>query len=778
MPGASTPPGASRSTPTETDAQSCSSDRRLTNRFDNSAEFSLEDVDLEAFLPALYESGHFLVYTGTFEQEGIYVVADPSLREKPHLIEHLLTMAFLIDSTPKLQTGSRRASATGGGGGDADTDTNDEGRALGDSCYLLALTPSQRFFWQGPIMHMPLPLLDLDLQDLRVRLIADGPNARLAEAKDRFLESLVQPDTDEGDAPPPPIELECIVEQQAHLPSIQRELRRIGVATIRLSEAIVESVSHVRLSLHGVPASQELVENWFAFSSDHGQRVGIYMDGPTWARFSRLLMRLAINWVAFICEDCDPTDHKTFRWTVNALEFAMVMTRGNNILHLDRGEFALLQEKVASCMALLISHFDILGARSSFEAKKEQERLAELRSMAAGLESAHDEDGVYYRSASPSDPAGDLAIKRLAGEWPGEGVADKSVRLTHETRVRLIQTLEEGRSHLNYDMHIVGRVVNTDRPEDRSLVALAASSSNISIHWQQGRFIGAGAYGKVYTAHNMDQNTVMAVKEIRFSDVSNLPTVYKEIRDESSVMQMLNHVNIVEYYGIEVHRDKVYIFQEYCDGGSLKDLLEHGRIEQEEVIMNYTCQILEGLQVRRPPSPRGGVPPARADLARLTSPTLCVAPTVPAREGHRPSRHQARQCVLCAPPFLLWPAALTGLHPSCPARRRPAHLRCRHHQARRLRRGQGDRARPPDDQPHADGRHGLDERHADVHVARGHQEHARWPARRDGHLVGRVHGPRVCDGQEAVAVGRKRVGHHVQVRPFPSVWPRSAPSCR
>lgn len=567
--------------------------RRLTNRFDNSAEYSLEDVDLEAFLPVLYDTGHFLVYTGTFEQEGVYIVADPSLRDKPDMIDRLLSMAFLIDNSANQQSSSRRVSTVR----EAESDSNDEGRAQGDPYYILVMTPSQRFFWEGPIMHKPLPWIDLDLQDLRVRLIADGPNARLAEAKGRFM-GILSPAEEVEDVPS--LQLECIVEQQAHLPSIQRELRRIGVATIRLSEAIVDSVSHVRLCLHGIPGSQELVENWFAFSSDHGQRVGIYMDLPTWSRFSRLLMRLAINWVAFICEDCDPTDHKTFRWTVNALEFAMVMTRGNNILHLDRDEFAMLQGKVASCMALLISHFDILGARSSLEAKKEAERLAELRNMASGLESAHDEDGLFFRSASPSDPSSENAIKRLAAEWPGDGVADKSVRLSHETRVRLIQELEAGRSHLDYDMHIVGRVVNTDRPEDRSLVALAASSSNISIHWQQGRFIGAGAYGKVYTAHNMDQNTVMAVKEIRFSDVSNLPTVYKEIRDESSVMQMLNHVNIVEYYGIEVHRDKVYIFQEYCDGGSLKDLLEHGRIEQEEVIMNYTCQILEGLQVRLP----------------------------------------------------------------------------------------------------------------------------------------------------------------------------------
>lgn len=434
-----------------------------------------------------------------------------------------------------------------------------------------------------------MPWIEFDLHEQSVRLIADGPGVRLASAKELFADSLLDPET--GDRT---VDLPCVVEQQAHLPSVQRELRRIGKATIRLSEAIVESVTHVRTSLKGLAGSQELIENWFVFSSDHGQRVGLYMDHQTWAGFSRLLMLLAINWVAFISEDCDPTDHKTFRWTVNALEFAMVMTRGNNILHLERAEFALLQEKVASCMALLISHFDILGARSSYEAKKEQDRLAELRKVTIDLETAHDDDGIYTRS-NPADAEGARALQRLAGEWNGEGVVDKSIRLSHEARTSLIKTLEEGRSFTDWDMHIVGRVVNSDRPEDRSLVALAASSSNISIHWQQGRFIGAGAYGKVYTAHNMDQNTVMAVKEIRFSDVSNLPSVYKGIRDESSVMQMLNHQNIVEYYGIEVHRDKVYIFQEYCDGGSLKDLLEHGRIEQEEVIMNYATQILEGL---------------------------------------------------------------------------------------------------------------------------------------------------------------------------------------
>ena len=60
-------------------------------------------------------------------------------------------------------------------------------------------------------------------------------------------------------------------------------------------------------------------------------------------------------------------------------------------------------------------------------------------------------------------------------------------------------------------------------------------------------------------------------------------------------MRNLDHPNIVQYYGIEPHRDKVYIFMEYCSGGSLAGLLEHGRIEDETVIQVYALQLLEGL---------------------------------------------------------------------------------------------------------------------------------------------------------------------------------------
>jgi mitogen-activated protein kinase kinase kinase len=87
----------------------------------------------------------------------------------------------------------------------------------------------------------------------------------------------------------------------------------------------------------------------------------------------------------------------------------------------------------------------------------------------------------------------------------------------------------------------------------------------------------------------------MAVKEIRLQDPKMIPTIVSQIRDEMGVLQVLDHPNVVQYYGIEPHRDKVYIFMEYCSGGSLAGLLEHGRIEDETVIQVYALQMLEGL---------------------------------------------------------------------------------------------------------------------------------------------------------------------------------------
>nr|QDK64591.1 putative Ssk2 [Ganoderma lucidum] len=545
--------------------------RVLSHRFNDSAEYELEDINIDLFIATLVESDHFLVYTQSFEEEGTYIVAPPALRDRPDTIRRLLMDAFHvneIDETSWLMDL-----------GEAEPQVEES------PSYLLVLSPRTRFLWNGFVLMLQIPKMDLHPDDNRIRLIADGSQHRLAAAKRQFAE-LFGPGEDEETGEPlePPMSMPaCLVEQQAHLPSVNRELRKIGRATNRLSESIVESVHYVRDTLRDASNYQELLENWYVFASDHGAHVQKYMDRQTLLKHNQSLVTLAISWVMFICDDCDPNDRKTFRWAVTALEFALHRTRRNNILHLPDDQFEMLRQKVASCMTLLISHFDILGARSAQETKREKERQEELlRQQASHQRSDEDEEEAAFQ-ACPEDQDSVLAY------------ADPALRAAWQKASALAREIDEHRAQIGTEYHIIGRVLDERVLVDRSVVFLAGSSSNVSIRWQQSTFIGAGSFGSVYLAINLDSNTLMAVKEIKFQETAGLTNLYSYIRDELQVMEMLHHPNVVEYYGIEVHRDKVYIFEEYCKGGSLAALLEHGRIEDEGILQVYTLQMLEGL---------------------------------------------------------------------------------------------------------------------------------------------------------------------------------------
>lgn len=548
--------------------------RVINQRFSNSAEYSLDDVPLELFIAQLVETDHFLVYTQTFEEDGTYIVASRTLRDHPAYIRRILMEAFHV--TELLEDDGRKTVDIY----DLDAEYPDE------AGYLLVLSPRTRFLWNGLVFMLEMPRIDLDLNDNRVRLIADGAQHRLLLAKQEFSEIFFPVDEDglliETDLKP----LTCVSEQQAHLPTVNRELRKIGRATNRLAESIVDSVHHVRASLKDANKRQDLLESWYLFASEHGQHVQKYMDRTTLLKFNRLLIKLAISWVSFICDDCDPNDRKTFKWAVNALEFTLHRTRRNNILQLPDDQFEMLRQKVASCMTLLISHFDILGARGISEAKREKERQDTLRQPVP--DGSLETDNELLRSISFYSSGQNEHVV-------SSGYLDPSVFKFWERTTKALEGLEAQRANITSEQRMTGRVLDDEKWEDRSLVFLASFSSNISIRWQQGRFIGAGAFGSVYSAVNLDSGSLMAVKEIKFQELAGLPSLYEQIRDELRVMEMLHHPNIVEYYGIEVHRDKVYIFEEYCKGGSLAALLEHGRIEEERIIQVYTMQMLEGL---------------------------------------------------------------------------------------------------------------------------------------------------------------------------------------
>ncbi len=501
--------------------------RILTQRFENSTEYdiSAEQEQLQDLFDSLVISGHFMVEMNSSDSKGTYMIASPTLEGRPKDIISILGTCYHAD--------------------DALEDPSNP--------YVIILKPSQTLYWAGVKVkafdaesHPP----QLDIKTGHLRVVADGSQQRLANANFAFTEAIN-------------MELPVIVEQRANLPRVHRELQKIKSTAYKLSNTIMDSVEIIRKQTVGLEC-QELIQTCFAFATEFGQRSVLYMDHSRRALNNLKLTRLAVDWVSFICDDCVAYDRKTFRWAVVALEFAMIMTRGQNILSINEDEYEKLRAKVAGCMSLLISHFDIMGARSTMAAQAEKQRL----------------DAAFGKMR--------LDITRLKDD-------EESAAMVREQWLEQLADIDEIRRQKEGERQALGRVLEDSNEADRALTYLSSSATNVTLRWQQGQFVGGGTFGSVYAAINLDSGQLMAVKEIRLQDPQLIPTIVSQIRDEMSVLQVLDHPNIVSYYGIEPHRDKVYIFMEYCSGGSLAGLLEHGRIEDETVIMVYALQMLEGL---------------------------------------------------------------------------------------------------------------------------------------------------------------------------------------
>lgn len=500
--------------------------RLLSQQFENASEFniSIDRRRVGELYDGLVDSGHFLISCPTFQRDGIYLIASPSLYDRSRDIQSILGTSFHPDEIIMKDPSNP---------------------------YVLILRPDEPLYWEGKKLEVNMRAPSMDIRPGRVRLVADGSLQRLQNARSTFLQAVG-------------VHLDILTEMRANLPRVNMELGKIKKTAYKLSNTIMESVEIIRKQTKGME-NQELIQACFAFATEFGKRSVTYMDVNRRMMNNLKLTRLALDWVSFICDDCIASDRKTFKWAVVALEFAMIMTQGPNILSITDQEFTRLRIKVAGCMSLLISHFDIMGARSTLAAQAEKQRVEALA-------------GQFRK----------MDISRMKDD------AEASNFIREQWLTRLNE-IEETRKQKVAERQALGRVMEGSNDADRSLTYLSSSATNVTMRWQQGQFVGGGTFGSVYAAINIDSGVLMAVKEIRLQDPQLIPTVAGQIRDEQAVLEVLDHPNIVSYYGIEVHRDKVYIFMEYCSGGSLANLLEHGRIEDETVVQVYALQMLEGL---------------------------------------------------------------------------------------------------------------------------------------------------------------------------------------
>lgn len=529
----------------------------ISRSFTNSLVFELPDQphqnNTKILLDVLRTTDHFLVYTNTIESQGTYFFASSDLAgNEPEILKIINGSYVGLDPSTKQSNFTELLNLL-------QSSWNVTAENVEDPLkfgYILALCPMKPIVWEGTVFNVNVESVPTtELKNGQLALISKVPYFELHIVRDKFLDLVSDVLVVGGGIKP--------IEQRCSLAKVHYELTKTNKAFFRMSLSVLDSVKTVQSKFRQLKATgdyQTVINNYFVFARDYGKNAARNLDSSRKSAVIMKLMQLAIDWVSFICDDCIPTDRKTFRWCVLALEFAMDMTRGFNILFLNEDQFSTLKVKVARCMSLLISHFDIMGARSS---EAEKNKLLKWTSQRQNIANSQNDDYAF--------------------------------ELYHEEVMQQIAEIEQYRSELLNEYQSVGKVIDKSDLEYQFVTLLASSFSSVSIRWQKGKYIGGGTFGQVFAAVNLDTGGVMAVKEIRFHDSQSIKSLVPQIKEEMTVLEMLNHPNVVQYFGVEVHRDKVYIFMEFCEGGSLAGLLTHGRIEDEMVIQVYTLQMLEGV---------------------------------------------------------------------------------------------------------------------------------------------------------------------------------------
>ncbi|CAN2388110.1 regulation of transcription from RNA polymerase II promoter in response to UV-induced DNA damage [Pristimantis euphronides] len=111
--------------------------------------------------------------------------------------------------------------------------------------------------------------------------------------------------------------------------------------------------------------------------------------------------------------------------------------------------------------------------------------------------------------------------------------------------------------------------------------------------WDLVQTLGEGAYGEVQLAVNRKTEEAVAVKIVDMKRASECP---ENIKKEICINKMLNHSNIVKFYGHRKEGNIHYLFLEYCRGGELFDRIEPDVGMPEQDAQKFFQQLIAGVE--------------------------------------------------------------------------------------------------------------------------------------------------------------------------------------
>ncbi|EDR26019.1 hypothetical protein, conserved [Entamoeba dispar SAW760] len=135
--------------------------------------------------------------------------------------------------------------------------------------------------------------------------------------------------------------------------------------------------------------------------------------------------------------------------------------------------------------------------------------------------------------------------------------------------------------------------IESEEKEREKLINNIISSSKFLYKVEYTELIGTGTSGKVFKGI-LEGKIDVAVKTLKAGSLKEV----EEFQHEFGVLSKLDHKNIVKFYGVfQDEHQKMMMVMEYCDKGSLYDVLSKGDLKMKfETLFDFSEQIAKGLE--------------------------------------------------------------------------------------------------------------------------------------------------------------------------------------
>ncbi|XP_076227046.1 mitogen-activated protein kinase kinase kinase 4 isoform X3 [Nomia melanderi] len=313
------------------------------------------------------------------------------------------------------------------------------------------------------------------------------------------------------------------------------------------------------------------------------------------AALARGLVAFALLWMEFVRTRCERGRGLRPRWANQGLEFLITVCEPHNTKHLTDEEFEELKTSMDRC----ISH--VVGSANT-AMNTETENIRRLsRSRASSPCTARSRTASLSLSQKPREilksPDTTLNPKKAPSPTAVDGnitmilnASNRSVS-RQERVVRAIKKVEFDIDERLRSRELIGQV--TDR---KAVDRVRVKARRVTFTWQRGIKIGQGRFGKVYTVVNNQTGELLAMKEVQLQPGDH--RAIRRVAEELQIFEGIQHQHLVRYYGLEIHREEMLIFMEFCAEGTLESLIAgSGTGLPESLARKYTHQLLSAVAV-------------------------------------------------------------------------------------------------------------------------------------------------------------------------------------